>query len=191
MHVRRITEDSNSTLWMATYTQGLYSLDDQGNLHRYTRANSPLLTDYIADLLYVVGRDIYIATSSGLYHMDILTKEMVYASNTRDDRAIIQDNYANCIYQDSRGLLWVGGRRGVNIYNKKDDSLVHLTEEMGLTNPYIRAIIEDANKNMWIATDHGITHVYVINDPNKKELTYLCYPYFEADGIDNFTFNNF
>ena len=191
LHVRRITEDNDGNIWLATYTQGLYCLDSNGNLTKYTRANSPLLTDYIADLSYSNGRELLIATSSGLYRMDIFTKEMVYASNTRSEHPIIQDNYANCIYQDSRGLLWVGGRKGLNIYNKKDDSLIHLTENEGLSHPYIRAIIEDKNKNMWIATDHGITHIYIINDPNQKELNYICYPYFEADGIDNFTFNNF
>ena len=191
LHIRRIIEDSNGSIWMATYTQGLYCLDTKGNLNKYTRANSPLLTDYIADLSYTSGRDLFIATSSGVYRMDIITREMVYASNTRDEQPIIQDNYANCIYQDSRGLLWIGGIRGVNIYNKKDDTLTHLTEAEGISHPYIRAIIEDNNKNMWIATDHGITLVYVINDPDLKKMKYICYPYFEADGIDNFTFNNF
>ena len=191
LHIRRITEDNNGNIWLATYTQGLFCLDTHGTLSKYTRANSPLLTDYIADISYSSGRELFIATSSGVYCMDIITKEMVYASETSDGRPIIQDNYANCIYQDSRGLLWVGGRRGINIYNKKDDSLVYLGENEGLTHTYIRAIIEDNNKNMWIATDHGITHVYIINDPNMKELKYICYPYFEADGIDNFTFNNF
>ncbi len=191
LYIRRITEDINHNIWFATFTQGLYCLSPDGELTSYTMGNSILLTDYIADLSCADGRNLYIATGSGLYCMDVFSRKMEQLTENKSGQTIIQDNFANCIYQDSRGLLWIGGRKGVNIYNKNDDSLVHLTTENGISHPYIRAFVEDANKNMWITTDHGITHVYVVNDPNEKNMKFRCYPYFEEDGIGDFTFNNF
>ena len=36
LFVRRITEDNNGNLWLATFTQGLYCLDVNGKLYNYT-----------------------------------------------------------------------------------------------------------------------------------------------------------
>lgn len=191
LYIRRITEDANHNIWLATFTQGLYCLSPDGNLTSYTMNNSILLTDYIADLSCTDGRDLYIATGSGLYCMDVSSKRLIQLKENQSGQAIIQENFANCVYQDSRGLLWIGGRKGVNIYNKNDGTLVHLTTKDGISHSYIRAFVEDANKNMWITTDHGITHVFIANDPKTKELKFRCYPYFEEDGIGNLTFNNF
>ncbi len=189
-YIRRITEDSAGNIWFATYTQGVYCLDTQGNLTPYTAANSILLTDYIADLSCADGNTLYIATSSGLYCMNISTHELTQLTENRSGQPLIQDNFANCIYEDSRGLLWIGGRKGVNIYNPVDDSLKHLTAEDGLSHLNIRAITEDTDKNIWIATDHGINHVVVENATAKQKIKFKCYPYFEEDGIGNYTFNN-
>lgn len=92
-------------------------MDPSGVLKAYTMNNSSLLTDYIADLAYVKGHSLYVATSSGVYHMNTSTREMTMLEHTADGMEVIQDNSANCIYQDSRGLLWIGGWEGVNIYD--------------------------------------------------------------------------
>lgn len=44
---------------------------------------------------------------------------------------------------------------------------------------------------MWIATDCGITHIIVVDDPTAQELQYRCYSYFNEDGIGDITFNNY
>ena len=82
-------------------------------------------------------------------------------------------------------------RSGLNIYNKKTDHIFTITVNDGLSNNNIRAIQEDINKNIWVTTDHGITHINMIKDHATNDYKYLCYPYYEKDGIGNFTFNNF
>ena len=191
-YIRRITEDAKGNLWFATYTQGLYCLNNDGSFSSYTMNNSLLLTNYIADLSCVDGRLLYIATSSGVYRVDTFTRELTQLTQDKSGTEIIQDNFANCLYQDSRGLLWIGGRKGINIYNPITNAITHLTTNQGLSHPYIRAIVEDYNKNMWVTTDHGLTHINIVNDPDAKKIKFRCYPYFEEDGIaNNLTFNNF
>lgn len=190
-YVRRITEDSAGNIWFATFSQGLYCLDAKGDFQVYTMENSLLLTDYIADLSCVDGRMLYIATSSGVYCMDTFTRQLVPLERDKNGEEIIHDNFANCIYCDTRGLLWIGGRKGVNVYDIEKNTLINLSVEEGISHPYIRAIVEDGDKNMWITTDHGITQVIVMNHSHGKGLEFRCYPYFEEDGLGNFTFNNF
>lgn len=190
-YVRRITEDDNGNIWFATYAQGLVCMDSRGNFSSYNVDNSIIQTNYIADISCADGRMIYIATSSGVYSMDTYTQQINHLIQDKNGNKIIHDEYANCIYQDSRGLLWIGGRKGVNVYNIKENALIHLDTSKGLSHSYIRAIVEDDNRNVWITTDHGITHVSILNDPEQKRLRYHCRPYFEEDGLANFTFNNF
>ncbi|MCD8044672.1 MAG: response regulator [Tannerellaceae bacterium] len=190
-YIRRITEDAMGTMWFATYTQGLYCLNTDGTFQSYTMGNSPLLTDYIADLSCVDGHLIYVATSSGVYCMDTSTRQLTPLERDKNGKEIIQDNFANCIYQDTRGWLWIGGRKGINIYDRVQNSLIRLDNEAGISHPYIRAIVEDQNGNMWVTTDHGITQIMVEKNPDSPDSGLYCYPYFEEDGIGNFTFNNF
>ena len=177
-------------MWFATYTQGLYCLDVKGNLSAYTITNSKIVTNYIADLSCLDGRNLYIATSTGFYHMDVITRNIITLDTDINSNEIVKDHFVNCIFQDSRGLIWTGGRKGVSIYNPTENKVVYLTEDDGLSHSYIRAITEDSNKNIWISTDHGISHV-VVDSKGSQPFIFRCYPYFENDGIGNFAFNNF
>ena len=190
-YVRRITEDDSGNMWFATYAQGLVCMDKMGNVFSFHLDNSILQTNYIADISCVDGRTMYIATSTGVYCMDTYTKKLVQLVQDGEGNEIIHDGYANCLWQDSRGLLWIGGRKGVNVYNQKENRLLHLGTGNGLSHPYIRGIVEDKNKNIWITTDHGVTCVTVTRRPGDKTEEYFCTPYFEEDGLINFTFNNF
>ena len=176
-------------MWFATYTQGLYCLDVKGNLSAYTITNSKIVTNYIADLSCLDGRNLYIATSTGFYHMDVITRNIITLDTDINSNEIVKDHFVNCIFQDSRGLIWTGGRKGVSIYNPTENKVVYLTEDDGLSHSYIRAITEDSNKNIWISTDHGISYV-VVDSKGSQPFTFRCYPYFENDGIGNFAFNN-
>ena len=190
-YIRRITQDGYGNIWFATYSQGLYCLSPSGLLTNYHLNNSALLTNYIADLAYDGNHSLYVATSSGVYHMNTSTHEIKILKQTADGKEIIQDQFANCIYQDSRGLLWIGGRKGVNVYHPRRNQLINLSKPNGVSHPYIRAIIEDQSHNMWLTTDHGITYVEAkeIEKDNFPDL--CCHPYYEKDGVADITFNNF
>lgn len=189
-YIRRITEDGSGNIWLGTIMQGLYCYDKNGQFTSYAMGNSILLTNSITDLSCVDKRTLYIGTSSGLHRMDTETREIVQFKGNRSGTQRLDDEYINCLFQDSRGLLWIGGRSGIRIYNPKNDMIEHLSTENGISHPYVRAIIEDKDKNLWVTTDHGITNIVVTNDPSTHTLQYRCYPYFEEDGIGNMTFNN-
>ena len=191
-YIRRIVEDANGTLWFGTFMQGLYAMDSKNNFTAYTMNSSILPTGSILDLAYSKGRNLYIGTSSGLYSIDIYTRKMTLITGTKANTKSLPDSYISSLFYDSRGLLWIGTRSGMTIFDEKKDEMVHLTTENGLSHNSIRAITEDKFKNIWVTTDHGITNIVVDSSPagQKKDSPYLCYPYFEKDGIGDMTFNS-
>lgn len=188
-YIRRIVEDESGTIWFGTFMQGLYSMDSNGHFTPYTMDSSILMTGSIMDLAYSRGRNLYIGTSSGLYYIDIYTKKITPLTGNKAGTQSLSDSYITCLYHDSRGLLWIGTRSGMTVFDEKKDEMIHLSTENGLSHNCIRAIVEDKYNNLWVTTDHGITNIVVMNNPTNLPEKYLCYPYFEEDGIGDMTFN--
>lgn len=67
----------------------------------------------------------------------------------------------NCLFIDSRGLLWFGTQDGLNVWNEQDKSLHSFHTESGLVNNAVQAITEDAQKEIWVSTANGISHIQV------------------------------
>lgn len=191
-YARHIIEDKYENLWIGTFMHGLYCRDKNGAFTSYTVENSSLYTNTITDLACSDNRaTLYIGTSTGLYQLNIQTKQLSPMEESNGTGQPLAETHISCLYQDQRGLLWIGTRNGIHIYDENNKSLTHLSTDDGISHPYIRAIVEDSNKNLWITTDCGITHISVLDDPTAQSLEYRCSPYFDEDGIGNFTFNNY
>lgn len=121
--------------------------------------------------------------------MNTETKEISLLEDNNSISNLFEEVHINCIYQDTRGLLWIGTRTGMDVYNKNTKERIHLSTKNGLSHDYIRAITEDKEKNIWVTTDHGVTNIIATNSPEPSS-KFLCYPYFEEDGIGNMAFNN-
>ena len=168
---------------------GIYCLDNAGNITPYTMEKTGMLTNSITTFSCADGINLYIGTSSGLYCMNTETKEISLLENNNSASNLFEEVHINCIYQDTRGLLWIGTRKGMDVYNKNTKERIHLSTKNGLSHDYIRAITEDKEKNIWVTTDHGVTNIIATNSPEPSS-KFLCYPYFEEDGIGNMAFNN-
>lgn len=86
------------------------------------------------------------------------------------------------LYQDSRGLLWIGTDNGISIYD--GISFRNITSKNGLSNGFVTALIESRQHpgTMWIATIRGgvykyendtISSVYRSSDADSNSITSL------------------
>ena len=190
-YVRHIADDKYGNLWVGTFMHGLYCIDNGGKITSYTKENSCLYTNTITDLVYSSDHAmLYIGTSTGLYELNTQTRQLAPVKGN-NNKVSLTKMHISCLYRDQRGLLWIGTRHGIRIYDEKSRTLTRLSTNDGVSHPYIRGIVEDHNKNMWIATDCGITHIIVVDDPTAQKLQYRCYSYFNEDGIGDITFNNY
>lgn len=190
-YIRCIEEDNEGNIWLGTIMDGIFCLDNTGEINSfYTMESSLLRTNSITTFSCTDGINLYIGTSSGLYCMDTQTKSIAYLESTGPALLSLDSIYVNCLYQDTRGLLWIGTRTGIYIYDVKTKELAALTSKDGLSNNYIRAIIEDKEKNIWLTTDNGITNIVVSNTVQKDSFRFYCFPYYKEDGIGDMVFNN-
>lgn len=61
----------------------------------------------------------------------------------------------NCLYQDSRGYLWIGTKGGVSKYN--GDKFENFGKKDSLIHHIVIQIIEDGEGNIWFATQKGLS----------------------------------
>lgn len=79
----------------------------------------------------------------------------------------------NCIYQDSRGLIWIGTEDGLNKYDGYD-FIIYKPEQgndYSISNSRILTIAEDLSGNLWIGTNGGGINRYERN--SNRFYTYL------------------
>lgn len=73
----------------------------------------------------------------------------------------LSHNNVTCIFQDSKGFLWIGTSSGLNrfdgksFYVFKSDALNKKT----ISANRIYNICEDKNQNIWVATEYGLTQI--------------------------------
>jgi ligand-binding sensor domain-containing protein len=100
----------------------------------------------------------------------ILILPCSYAQNERlnikFDNISIKDGLSqsspNCIYQDSRGFLWIGTEDGLNKYDGYEFKVYKPEQNniYGISNPRILSLCEDPQGNLWIGTNGGGLNKY-------------------------------
>ena len=191
-HINALCTDKVGNMWIAT-NGGLQVYNPKMNtFSSYTRENGKLHTNNITSLFYNKegkNNDLYIGTAEGLVILDLSsTEKQVLTGNTSNLKSFT-NNYITQVVQDSRGLIWVGTREGLNILNLENDSLNYLTEKQGLCNNNVCGIAEDKNHNMWITTSSGVSRIVVQRNHEDGSNNYGLYNYTTADGLQSNVFN--
>ncbi len=162
-----VAQDSDGYIWLASLP-GLYVYD--GNLVR------PVLGDVlggtrIRDMHIDSGDTLWLGTNSGVLSYSLKTRTARWHRDTNSTDGLASDT-AHTIFEDSRGTLWVGTatRKNEDVEETKEAaSTLHRYE------PYfdrfertgnlalgpngsaaILHISEDAQRNLWLATDQGL-----------------------------------
>lgn len=189
-HVSALAKDKHGNIWIGTQGGGIQSLNPMTGLVTAYSANSAgLSSDQVASLC--IGHDdvLWIGTAQGLSVFDLATQKITKLAGTKSGKAHFSNQSINQVYEDSRGLIWIGTREGLNVYNPKIDELNILGAEQGLSSSIISGIVEDDNKNMWVATARGVTNIVPTVDAKTGHYTFRNYIYDAKDGLQNCEFN--
>ncbi len=185
-----IAEDMYGNIWMGTIIDGLYCYEADGTITTYRVEKGNMYANCITDISCRQGKDIYVATSDGLFVIDCHSREVSPYPKSEERRKELSPGSFTCLFKDSRDLMWIGKEEGLAIYSEAQDTLIQINSTNGLSHNYVRGIFEDHNQNMWITTDNGVTNVIVVNDPLAAIPTFRCYRYYDKDGLGSITFNN-
>ena len=188
-HINALCTDRNGNLWVAT-DGGLqvYNLRQQ-LFSTYNRESRKLHTNSITSLHYASGNRMLIGTAEGLLILDISTQDIRQYIGNSTSMQKFTNNYITQVFEDSRGLIWIGTREGVNVLNQENDNLDILTEKQGLCNNNICGIAEDNNHNIWISTTGGISRIVLQRNHEEGTYSYSLYNYSSFDGLQSDEFN--
>ena len=90
----------------------------------------------------------------------------------------LSSNEVNCLFQDSRGFIWIGTNNGLNRYDGVDIiQYFNTTNSNSIVGNRINSIREDNEHHLWIGTNDGVSRFEVgknkftnyLNTPNEIE----------------------
>ena len=78
----------------------------------------------------------------------------------------LSSNEVKCIYQDSRGFIWIGTYDGLNRYDGKNIKVYrkNISDTSSLISNWITNIVEDKAGNLWIGTAGGVSRLNKAGD---------------------------
>lgn len=174
--VRAICKDKQNRLWIGSEGSGITIIEKtpSGNVYKYIgRENFP--NAEIRSLLCDKSGNIWIGTKGGLFQYNNQSQKLTQIKG-------VEINVFS-LFEDKTGLVWIGTFGGLYTFDPTNKRLGHLNPENTSGGKEIRAIIEDRNRNLWIATeDKGLTKMiskgkdnyetkrYIHNDENPNSL---------------------
>ena len=150
-HPSYFQEDSSGKIYIGTMGGGLniYQNEKFSTLNK----NDGLTSNTIQSLFVDRKNKLWIGVNSqNLLYLENGKIRQFFLTGVKQFTRILK------IYEDTSGTLWIGTDSG--LFTIKDNISITNTELNPLSNATINNIVEDADKNIWIATNIG---VYIYN----------------------------
>jgi len=86
-----------------------------------------------------------------------ISAQVQYFSHYSVDDGLSQ-SVVNCIYQDSKGFIWIGTQNGLNRFDGYTfkEYIRSSVDTISISDNWIFKIVEDNNSNLWIGTKGGL-----------------------------------
>ena len=123
----------------------------------------------------------------GVGTMDMRTREIKKIQGQSGSMKLSNDA-VNHVYKDSRGLVWIATREGLNVYDTRRHMFLDLSPVAEAKGSFIAAITEDQERNMWVSTSRKVIRVTVASD-GKGSYLFDSRAYNSEDGLQNCDFN--
>lgn len=189
-NVWALVEDADKNIWIGTLGGGLQCLNPAtGVFVTYSSNNSNLVSDHVSSLCLGRNNTLIIGTSVGVAIMDLTTRKITNFAGNRSGMRQFTNQTVNQVYEDSRGLIWVGTREGLNVYDPKQDELYEVAVKPNFSEFYILGITEDENKSMWVSAGGELINVTLSVEGKTGKLFFRCHTYDERDGLQSCDFN--
>lgn len=153
--ITSISLDTDGNLWITTFWKGLEHFDIEKQ--QFTHYNINNVRELPEDRMWTSldigsGRVLVGHGGSGLSLINTQRRQATSYSHSDTDPTTINSNCVNCIYRDSRGHIWVGTDRGLDLFDLQTGRFTHFTDN-GKLLCRIFDIREMADHQLWIGTE--------------------------------------
>lgn len=170
-----IVEDIDGNIYIGTSGNGLWciSADLKSEPQKIDIGDHA----WVQELICNRGRNVLVATAFSALIVDTKDKSSKKLFNMQSEtEGSIEDNLGSFFY-DSRKLIWTireDVSKGLNIYDSSNDSIYTIPF---LSNIRFKSVIEDDNKNMWLASDNDIYNIVPQYNPADHTYSFRHYVY--------------
>jgi ligand-binding sensor domain-containing protein/serine phosphatase RsbU (regulator of sigma subunit) len=175
--------DADTLLWIGTYGGGLCKFDYRNK----TFARFKLSENSETNVVWCIAQDsdgiLWIGTKGlGLLKFNPKSGKKQFFTRSTTNSNSLSHNEVTAILETHKGILWIGtSGGGVNKFDKSTNTFTTFTHRNGLPNDVIASLQEDANGDIWVATDFGLAKL----DPSRMHST----NYYKIDGLAGNSFN--
>ncbi len=180
-----VYEDSKGLIWVGT-NNGLSRLHPETGafIHfRHDPDDPASLSHPIVRCIYqdLEGR-IWVGTYVGLNLLDQETGTFKRYTHEPGNSNSLSNNGVMAMYQDQPGVLWLGTLGGgLNHFDPEAQQFGHYSEQDGLPNDFVHAILNDSTGALWMSTNGGLTRL------DRENRTFRNYDV--TDGLQSNEFN--
>lgn len=154
--IRSLYEDGNKNVWLGS-SNGIYVYNIvTKELKHFNSENSDLTYNLIRTISKDTKGRIWVGTfGAGLFIFDSNMKLLKSLKSKQG----LPSNKIDYIYKDTRGKMWVATGEGLICFENSEDigKFVVFDETNKHIQAHIRAITEDAEGNIWISSNSGIS----------------------------------
>lgn len=154
-----IFKDTSNTIWLATRDHGLIQFDKhKGVLKIYDKSNG-LPSNNIRIISQGENQTLWVGTEeNGILLLDTKTDTFIDFQKDFNIKDKNDTKKVKSLYYDKKGFLWVGTNgNGLSVFDLKNKNFYNYTINDGLPNNVIYAILPDAENNLWLSSNRGIT----------------------------------
>ena len=163
--VRAILGDTDGILWIGTY-KGLNRFDPASRnftSYQYDANNQAgLSSNEIRCILADKSENLWIGTyGGGLNKFNKKTGQFVhYEYDPNDNQSISSNDVLSIAADPDENVLWIGTQGGgLNRFDIRTQKFNRITANDGLPNDVVHGILIDANRNLWLSTNKGLSKV--------------------------------
>lgn len=149
-HPTAFADAPGGGLWIGTYDQGLYHLQD----NNWRRMDVPFGS--VNDLLNGPGDLLWAATPRGIYRLQ--DNQVALHDLSLKEGEFSNQPYVYALEQGSDGSLWIATSKGV--VNLHEGIQKVYGEREGMRNPVAISLFLDAEENLWVGTTLSVLHQF-------------------------------
>jgi len=157
--VYNVLVDSKGNVWVKTL-RFLDKIDPKTNIVKHYEHYFDIFNPYAEHANYPIFEDsyglIWVSTNDGLNYFDSDFEQFVRFDSDETNSKALCNNQIRCIYEDSKRQLWIGTGNGFSRFDRKKkvfESYYYQNPKIGQSS--VNGITEDANNNLWIATEQN------------------------------------
>jgi len=168
-YVMQIFEDHQGDIWIGS-AQGGYKVTaikkEKGTAKIYLQSLLEQLpfsyrdrSNMVAAILETRDGSLWMGGQAGLLFFSKEDQTWRHFTYQEGNPQSLSNNDVLSLYEDSRGILWVGTADGLNRVIRSSTEDIYfskVTRRQGLPNNAIYGILEDFNQQLWLSTTRGI-----------------------------------